>query len=453
MKFILPAKALWTCIICVLSCSIASAAIPVNPTPNFSINYRVHVPLADPLTPKIEVQLRGVDEVTCITSFLEAGRYHHFSGDGKISQLGTDVQWWPMALNAALNYDVTIPHESKKGIFDSYGKKDWVITRTADLFPRKLIQYSKVAKSYTTVTFELPTGWDVVTEMPKVGDHVFRAFPELGDVYDRPTGWLIYGKVHTTVISAKDVKITLAYPESFLRPPSGKNPAKDLLQQKYLDWFQKKITEAVSIYQQVIPIMTTFLPKYAKEFLVIMGKNPMWHGGLSGEHSLYIHRGVPNIAKDNTSTLVHEYFHVCSGFNKDPRDAEWFVEGLAEFFSIRMLYEAKFLTQEQYFAGIQTLNSQSEWGTNLTKSHKNIVFYKNAPVVLFTLDEMIRAKFAGEKSLKDVMPLLAEEDRRINTTIFEEKIESVYGESLKAFFNAYVVGGKVPEYQHYISSP
>src|SRR3990167_57581 len=110
--------------------------------------------------------------------------------------------------------------------------------------------------------------------------------------------------------------------------------------------------------------MTKFLPSYAREFLVIVGKDPMWHGGLSGENSMYIHRSVPNIARDNTSTLAHEYFHVCAGFTKDPRDAEWIVEGLAEYYSIRLLYEAGILTQEQFRAGIDTISSQAQWGLN-----------------------------------------------------------------------------------------
>jgi hypothetical protein len=415
-------------------------------SPNFSIHYKVRVSAKDPLHPRVAVVLRGADEVESVTSMLPESRYLHFNGDGQITQIGSDILWKPTGLFSTLNYEVVIPHERRKGVYDSYGKRDWVITRTSDLFPRKRILFGKPAKSYTTVGFDLPAGWDVVSSMPEESDALFRA-PVTEASYDWPTGWLIYGKVTSTVIKAEDARITLAYPEAFVRPPKRTDAARTAKRKKYLDWFNGKIRQADDIYSKVIPLMTKFLPKYAKSFLVIMGKDPMWHGGLSGENSLYIHRGVPNISEDRTSTLIHEYFHVCAGFNKDPRDAEWFIEGLAEYFSIRLLYDAGILTKEEFHAGIDMLASQGTWGYNLTRSKKRLVLYKNAPVVLYYLDESIRAKTGGKKSLKDAMAPLAELDKPVSTAMFKAELEEINGAPLDAEFSAYVTGGKKPDYK------
>lgn len=428
---------------------IAGAQEPVN-SPNYSINYKVHVTKSDPLLPRVEIQLKGADEIVDMTSLLQEGRYLQFRGDGKITQIGSDIVWRPMGLHASLSYRVVVPHERKSGVYDSYGKKDWVITRTADLFPRKRVQFRKPGKSLTTVTFDLPTGWSAVSEMPKIGENSFRAF-ESGDYeYDRPTGWLLYGKIVSRKVSAREAQITIAYPYDFIKTSKSLDEQRVLRREKYLKWFDKKLTHMQEIYSKVIPLMADFLPEYAKEFLVIVGKDPMWRGGLSGENSLYLNRGVPNITKDHTSTLVHEYFHVSDGFIKDKLDAEWLVEGLAEFYSLRLLYDAKINTKKDFHAGIVTLKEAGQWGKNLTKSKNQKVLYKNAPVILFVLDEMLREKTGGVKSLNDVMPLLSEESRAINTATFQSKVEKVYGESLKGFFRAYVYGGKVPDYKKYL---
>lgn len=430
---------------------IAGAQVPVN-SPNYSINYKVHVTKSEPLLPRVEIQLKGADEIVDMTSLLQEGRYLQFRGDGKITQIGSDIVWKPMGLQASLSYRVVVPHERKPGIYDSYGKKDWVITRTADLFPRKRLQFRKAGKSLTTVSFDLPPGWSAVSEMPRIGDNSFRAFEsdENEYEYDRPTGWLLYGKIESRKVAAREAKITIAYPYDFIKPSESSDDERVLRREKYLKWFEKKLDHMQEIYAKVIPLMADFLPEYAKEFLVIIGKDPMWRGGLSGENSLYLNRGVPNITKDHTSTLVHEYFHVSDGFIKDKQDAEWLVEGLAEFYSLRLLYDAKISTKKDFHEGVTMLKEAGQWGVNLTKSKKQKVLYKNAPVVLFVLDEMLREKTAGVKSLNDVMPLLSAEKRPVNTATFQAKVEKVYGESLKGFFSSYVYGGKVPDYKKYL---
>lgn len=425
----------------------ASPEAPLNDSPNYSIDYRIKVTRENFLKPSVTMELRGADEVLSVTSLLPDKRYLRFRGDGVVTQIASDVVWRPQGLRSSLMYDVVVPHERRSGVYDSYGKTDWVITRTGDLIPRKRILFRDAAKSYTTVSFDLPEDWRVITAMPRSGPAQFSAVSEDDKRYDNPTGWLIYGKVKKSVVTFKDVNITIAYPERFVRPSRSKDPAQAAKHKKYLDWFHGKIKQAEEIYGKVIPVMVAFMPRYSKEFLVILGKSPMWHGGLSGESSLYIHRGVPNIASDSSSTLVHEYFHVSAGFEKDPRDAEWFVEGLAEYFSMRLLFDAGIVSREDFQQGVDKHAAKGLWGANLTRTKNNAALYKNSTVVLFYLDELIRAKTENRKSLKDVIALLDDEGKPISTAMLRAKLEELYGASLSAEFAAYVTGGKKPDYR------
>lgn len=428
------------------------AEVGVNSSSNYSVHYKVKVSKKEPLLPDVELQLLGADEVIDMTSLLDEGRYRHFRGDGNIKQIGSDVIWTPNALNAMLSYKVIILHERKPGVYDSYGKRNWVITRTGDLFPRKRFNFRKDAKSYTTVEFELPKGWDVYTEMPKIRDFTFVAKPQADKRYDWPTGWLIYGEVESKVAKFEDVKVRIAYPKAFVTPTQSKSVKRQRARQKYLEWFHKKTDQMVEIYEKVIPLMKKFMPQYAEQFLVIIGKDPMWQGGLSGERSLYINRGTPNIASDYTSTLVHEFFHVSDGFEKDKRDGEWIKEGLAEYYALKLLQKAEFITQEQFFEGIKIFKKNGIWGVNLARSKNQKVHYKNAPVVFFVLDQMIQKETHDLQSLDDVVKLLADEEKPIGTKVFRQKAEEVFGRSLKKFFQNYVIGGRVPNLKPYLKS-
>lgn len=423
---------------------LAYGDVPVNGTPNHAVHYTVYVSKNNPAVADVEVELRGANEIRRMHFLLDKGRYRYFRGEGEIKPIGTDILWMPKKLNARLSYQVSLLHERKPGFYDSYGEKDWFITRTTDLFPRKRFDFKGPSKSYTTVKFKLPKDWTVVSEMPSIGLQSFRAVDSPDTRYQWPTGWLIFGKVGERQVPVEDVMIRFAYPEDFLRYGKPKYPEK---RKNRIARFAKKLDDAAVLFQKVVPHMKKFLPKYAKDFLVVFGKSPMWRGGLSAEGSLFINRSTPVIVSDYSSTLIHEYFHICDGFKKDMRDAEWFVEGLAEYFSLRLLLAGKVISREQFFEGIESYRKFGLWNVNLTRSKNERVFYENAPLVLFTLDEMIRSKSRQQKSLKDVMRLLAEEDEPVGTALFRKKIEEIYGASLEEFFQNYVIEGRLPPYQ------
>jgi predicted metalloprotease with PDZ domain len=66
---------------------------------------------------------------------------------------------------------------------------------------------------------------------------------------------------------------------------------------------------------------------------------------------------------------------------------------------------------------------------------------------MYNLDESIRAKTGGKKSLKDAMAPLAELDKPVSTAMFKAELEEINGAPLDAEFSAYVTGGKKPDYK------
>ena len=415
--------------------------------PNFSVNYDVFIKRETLETPRIQMTIRGGDEIKDVTLVLEKDRYRHFRGDGTLTQLGSDIVWTPTGLVSRLEYESVLPHERRKGLYDSYGEKTWFITRTNDLFPHLIISYLKTAKSETRIRFHLPKGWQAIAAMPESTDGAYRARSAPDYRYEWPTGWLIFGDVVTEHAKARDVIITFAYPQSFVGPEKTPSTGgKSVRGEK----FRAKIKNAIEIYEKVIPLMADFMPAYARHFLVVYGKTPMWRGGLSGEDSLFINWRIRNLSHDFSSTLIHEYFHVCQGFKKDKRDGDWIVEGLAEYYSLRLLWEAGVITKEQFKTGVSLYETEGRWGINLSRSSDKRVIYNSVPLVMFVLDQMIQEKTAGKKSLKNVIGLLVERGAPVGTHLFQETLETLMGESLKKLFQSQVLGGIAPEYKPFL---
>src|SRR3546814_11955514 len=71
--------------------------------------------------------------------------------------------------------------------------------------------------------------------------------------------------------------------------------------------------------------------------------DPMWHGGLSGPRSLFVHADRPLISENGSSTLMHEMVHVVTGLRAVSGD-DWIVEGIAEYYSMVLLNRSGMLS-------------------------------------------------------------------------------------------------------------
>ena len=91
----------------------------------------------------------------------------------------------------------------------------------------------------------------------------------------------------------------------------------------------------MELLQQALPALASLFERPLPRLLIVLGPDPMWHGGLSGEESFYMHGNRPLRTPDHTSPYLHELFHVAAPF-RPHGDAHWVTEGLAEYYSVEL---------------------------------------------------------------------------------------------------------------------
>ncbi|GBD27673.1 hypothetical protein HRbin30_03027 [bacterium HR30] len=171
----------------------------------------------------------------------------------------------------------------------------------------------------------------------------------------------------------------------------------------------------------------------------------MWHGGISGENSLFLHAKRPVRDRDKTSPYLHELFHVLQPF-KPGADADWFVEGLAEFYSLELQRRAGLLDERTFFKALRLFERYGVWNVDLRTQHDNSATNNSAPLVLYALDQRLQRLTAGKARLDDVVRRLGEYQKPVDSAALQLAAEAVAGQSLAQFFQRYVYAGQIPRF-------
>ena len=130
--------------------------------------------------------------------------------------------------------------------------------------------------------------------------------------FDRPTGWMIAGKLGTR----RDL---LGAPEVGLTRVSVSAPRGTALHRM----------DILTLLSFVWPEVQDTLGKLPDELLIVGGDDPLWLGGLSAAQSLFLHAGRPLVSENGTSALMHELTHLLTRISGKKRD-DWIAEGIAE---------------------------------------------------------------------------------------------------------------------------
>ena len=137
----------------------------------------------------------------------------------------------------------------------------------------------------------------------------------------------------------------------------------------------------------------------------------MWRGGLSAPASLYLHADRPLISENATSALLHEVMHTALSLKSDA-GMDWIVEGLAEYYSLRILHRSGTITDKRFSDAMQ---KQAQWGANvenLCASRSSGATTARAVTIMHALDNEIRRK--SDKNLDDVFVEIAASGKRID---------------------------------------
>lgn len=344
----------------------------------------------------------------------QRGIYSNIRANGKLILRDKQVIWDLPTGGAQLSFFVILTNERDPGKYDALVTKDWAIFRGDDLIPPVYIDTGEVMGSYANATMEviLPEGWDSIeTGWPRKKDNIFR-IDNPDRRFDRPTGWMIAGKVGTRRATVAKTSIAVSAPkgESFKR------------------------MDALTFFNFVWPEVHSAFKKTPKKLLVVGAGDPMWRGGLSASNSLFLHSDRPLVSENGTSPLLHELTHMVtriSGASTANTNDDWIAEGLAEFYSFELLYRADGMTKSRRSKIIKNL---AKWGAevkHLRKSKSTGPVTARAVVLLDELDKEIRKRSNNKYSIDDVTRDLMN-IRKVSLDDMRKSVEKLIGPKIDA---------------------
>lgn len=368
------------------------------------LDYRVKfLPESDQA--EVSLTLEQGEAVRSLTFDLDdKGYYSDFSGTGSWTQEGPrSGVWQPGQGKSSLSYRVRISHPRDAGKFDARMTADWALLRGDDLVPSaRLVKDDKV-ELVARLQFDLPKGWGgVETGWPRIGENRFR-IDNPTRKFDRPTGWILAGKIGSRRAQLGDTDVTVA-------APVGEGMRR---------------MDILTLLTFVWPEAQAVFPRDPAKLLIVGAGDPMWRGGLSAPNSIFFHADRPLVSENGTSSLVHELVHVFSRI-RDTDRSDWISEGLAEYYAIELVRRAGGMSEDRYQAIRKKL---AKWGKpvdSLRTEDSTGPVTARAVLLLQELDREIRKHTDNQRSLDDVTRGLMRLEKA-STKDFVEISENVMG--------------------------
>lgn len=337
---------------------------------------------------RVEQESRRLREIRFA---FDPARYTAFTADGELSASDGELIWQPPRKGGTLSYSVRLSHQRNGGAYDARLTKAWALFRGSDVFPPAATRTVVGAHSVARLDLDLPDDWSALTAYVS-GDNDF-SFPIDNPErrFDRPTGWILLGDIGVRRGFIGDTRVAIG-------SPVGEGVHRmDIM--AFLNW--------------TLPTLRSVFPSMGSRLVIVSAGDPMWRGGLSGPGSLYVHADRPMISENGTSTMLHELVHVAMGVAGSEHD-DWLVEGLAEYYSIRILRRTGTLNGRR---STLTLAALQEWGEsvdNLFVKRSTGPVTARAATLLAELDAYLRAASRGKRSLDDVVGRLIESELPYN---------------------------------------
>lgn len=313
---------------------------------------------------------------------MPADRYDRISGDGAVVRDGDTVVWSPETDRPQqLRYTYRISAQRASGGYDALMTPEWVVVRADDLIPPAAVRATKGSESSARLVFRLPKGWPAV-DTPYGRSRLTNTFvvatPHRS--FDRPMGWVVAGRVGVRRERVGKTQIVVAGPVG-----------QDLRRMDTLAFLNLLIPQYRSAFGDLPP-----------KLLVVTAGDPMWHGGLSGPRSLFLHADRPLISENGTSTLTHEMTHVVTRI-RGAKGADWIAEGLAEFYAIELNRRSGLLSDKRAATALAWMQEHGKAVPTLAAAQSRRERTARAVVVFSELDREIRQASAGKASLDTVV--------------------------------------------------
>ncbi len=333
----------------------------------------------------------------------DKGYYSDFKGDGWQQSDAKRGIWKPSKGKSSLSYRVRIDHPRDNGKFDARMTAGWALLRGDDLVPSAHLDKEDKVELVARLQFELPQGWtSVETGWPRVGKNKFR-IDNPSRQFDRPTGWILAGKLGSRRAQLGDTDVTVA-------APVGEGMRR---------------MDIITLLTFIWPEAQAVFPRDPAKLLVVGAGDPMWRGGLSAPNSVFFHSDRPLVSENGTSSLVHELVHVFSRI-RDTDKSDWISEGLAEYYAIELMRRAGGMSEDRYQAVRKKLMNWSKKVDSLRTETSTGPVTARAVLLLQELDREIRKSTDNQRSLDDVTRGLMRLDK-VSTKDFIEISENVMG--------------------------
>lgn len=404
-----PVAALLT-IIALLPC----APVAADAGESYDLEYLVTIgdgPVAD-----VSMRVTQATHELRVVRFRKPGRYFSgFRAQGPLAIEGEDRVWTVGDRGGTVSWKASLERTRDNGSVDALRADDWMLLRAEDLFPAIASRTRKGAGARTTMRFELPRGWSVVT--PYADRDGVYTVEDQGRRFDHPDGWIIAGDIGVRYDRIANTTVAVAAPRD--------QSARRLDVMAFMNWHLAHVRD--------------LLPTFPDRLLIVMAGDPFFRGGLSAPNSLFLHTERPLVSGNGTSTLLHELVHVGLGRRAGP-GADWIVEGLAEFYSHELLYRSNTVTRRRNRNTRRDLREWGETADTLRTDDSTGAVTARAATVFGRLDAELRSRSGGAYTLDDVVRALAEAEGPMTLGELRERVHDLLGRSADALENENLPG-------------
>jgi hypothetical protein len=364
---------------------------------------------------RVTVRLgRGAGLVRWVRLAIDPERHVDFRGDGAVEPEAGAVVWRPPAAGGALHYTFRIDHLRDATSYDAHVTEQWALFRGDDLVPPARVDTEPGALARARLRLRLPDGWSAAVPFERLPDGRF-AVENPERRFDRPTGWLLLGRLGVLREKVAGAHLVVA-------APTGQGARRlDLL----------------ALLRWSLPALRDVLGGLPARLLVASAGDPMWRGGLSGPRSVFVHVDRPLIDRDGTSPLLHELFHAAVPLQAGP-GGDWVVEGLAELYSLELLARSKTIGRVRYRKALRRFAERGAGVVALDVDPAVGPVAARAVSALHALDGELRTATQERVTLDQVVARLAAERGELTTERFRQLVDEVAGRSLGAFFRAQI---------------
>ena len=365
--------------LCLVACSACDA--PASETGNQPRQYGLHYEVLlhpDTGIANIEMRVRQPQRWLRELQFDIDESFRDINGDGELRIADNRVIWQLPEHDGTLRWQVELLHRRSESGYDALLNEDFGIFRAEDVVPRAQSTAIRGVLSDTTMSFQLPSGWSIVTEYDDTTQPISVSRPERR--LSQPTGWIAAGTLGVRRETIAGTRVTVAGPKG--------HAIRRLDMLALLNW--------------TLPELNKLLDETPERLTIVSAGNPMWRGGLSAPDSLFLHADRPLISENATSTLLHEVMHVALGIRATD-GFDWIVEGIAEFYSLELLHRGGAITSRRYHRALETQREWARDAESLCGRSSSGATTALAVTKFKTLDTEIRRATKGMSSLDNLV--------------------------------------------------